>query len=360
MKYLPVDRRPLNAGAIKKGSGILTTSADMEPRLQTKFGFFQRNPGLAPPLGLLIPLILLIVVITAINPVFLDARNIFNVFRQISIFLILGTGMTIVMAARGIDLSVGSTVALSGCAAGVVLKSGILPDNMVSVLAIVVAVGVGALVGLVNGLAVTRLKVPPLIVTLGTLTAVRGLAYLVMGSNQVRNFPDPFLWIGQGRFLGIPAAGLIALVVVMGGAFLMNYTRFGTYLLAVGGDRSAAIRAGIRVQFYETCAYVICGALAGLAGAMLIARLDAAQAVLGATMELHAIAVVVLGGTFLFGGYATLLGTLLGAIFLGVAENGLLLMGVPFYWQQIVIGMTLVIAVAIQLYRFRRRGMTGG
>lgn len=324
------------------------------------FGFFQRNPGLVPPLGLLIPLLILIAAITVINPVFLDGRNIFNVFRQISIFLILGTGMTIVMAARGIDLSVGSTVALSGCVAGIILKGGILPENTAALLAILTAIGVGALVGLVNGVAVTRLKVPPLIVTLGTLTAVRGLAYLVMGSNQVRNFPETFLWIGQGKVMGIPAAGLIAFIVVLSGAFLMNCTRFGTYVLSVGGDRSAAIRAGIRVQFYETCAYMICGGLAGLAGVMLIARLNAAQAVLGATMELHAIAVVVLGGTYLFGGYATLTGTLLGAIFLGVAENGLLLMGVPFYWQQIVIGMTLVLAVAIQLYRFRRQGMAGG
>jgi len=323
------------------------------------FSFLQRHPGLIPPFGLLVPLIVLIVLITLINPVFLDSRNVYNVFRQISISLILGTGMTIVMAARGIDLSVGSTVALAGCTTGVILKSGIAPDGLLSVLAVLSAIGVGAVVGLVNGLAVTRLKVPPLIVTLGTLTAVRGLAYLVMGSNQVRSFPDSFLWIGQGQILGVPTAGVIALSVLLLGAFLMTKTRFGGYVLAVGGDRSAAIRAGIRVNFYEMGAYVVCGALAGLAGALLVARLDAAQAVLGATMELHAIAVVVLGGTYLFGGYATLLGTLLGAIFLGVAENGLLLMNVPFYWQQIVIGSTLVIAVAIQLYRFRRQGMGG-
>lgn len=334
--------------------------SDVTAPRRKDFGFLQRNPGLVPPLGLLVPLVLLIVLITVINPVFLDGRNIFNVFRQIAIFLILGTGMTIVMAARGIDLSVGSTVALSGCVAGLVLKSGLFGDALASGLAILAAIGVGAAVGIVNGFAVTALKVPPLIVTLGTLTAVRGLAYLVMGSDQVRNFPDPFLWIGQGRPFGVPAAGLIALGVVLLGAFIMTQTRFGTYVLAVGGDRSAAIRAGIRVRRYEMGAYVICGALAGLAGAMLVARLNAAQAVLGATMELHAIAVVVLGGTFLFGGYATMLGTFLGAVFLGVAENGLLLMGVPFYWQQIVIGSTLVVAVAIQLYRFRRQGMASG
>ena len=335
------------------------TSADSGASADREFRFLERNPGLLPPLGLLVPLVLLILLITLVNPVFLDGRNIFNVFRQIAIFLVLGTGMTVVMAARGIDLSVGSTVALSGCVAGLVLKSG-MNEAVASVLAVVAAIGVGAAVGSVNGIAVTLLKVPPLIVTLGTLTAVRGLAYLVMGSDQVRNFPDAFLWIGQGRLLGLPAAGLIALIVVLIGAFLMNATRFGTYVLAVGGDRSAAIRAGIRVRRYEFLAYVICGALAGLAGAMLVARLNAAQAVLGATMELHAIAVVVLGGTFLFGGYATLFGTFLGAVFLGVAENGLLLMGVPFYWQQIVIGTTLVVAVAIQLYRFRRQGMANG
>ncbi|MCY4462505.1 MAG: ABC transporter permease [Albidovulum sp.] len=324
------------------------------------FGFLERNPGLVPPLGLLVPLILLVALITVVNPVFLDSRNVFNVFRQIAIFLVLGTGMTIVMAARGIDLSVGSTVALTGCIAGLILKSSIFGEGISWALAIVAAIGAGAAVGLVNGFAVTAFKVPPLIVTLGTLTAVRGLAYLVMGSDQVRNFPDAFLWIGQGRLFGLPAAGAIALAVVLLGAFIMNSTRFGTYVLAVGGDRSAAIRAGIRVRRYEMGAYIICGALAGLAGAMLVARLNAAQAVLGATMELHAIAVVVLGGTFLFGGYATLLGTFFGAVFLGIAENGLLLMGVPFYWQQIVIGTTLVVAVAIQLYRFRRQGMASG
>ncbi|MEO1091705.1 MAG: ABC transporter permease [Pseudomonadota bacterium] len=327
------------------------------PSTPHAFGFWQRNPELVPPLGLLVPLVLLVLLITVVNPVFLDARNLFNVFRQIAIFLVLGAGMTIVMAARGIDLSVGSTVALSACVAGIVVKSDVVAAPLLAVLA---AMAVGGAVGTINGLAVTRLRVPPLIVTLGTLTAVRGAAYLVMGSDQARGFPEGFLWLGQGQVLGLPVAGIVALVVVIGAAVLLNATRFGAYVLAVGGDRSAALRAGIDVRRYETLAYVICGTLAGLAGAMLASRLNAAQAVLGATMELHAIAVVVLGGTYLFGGYATLLGTFLGAVFLGVAENGLLLMSVPFYWQQIVIGSTLVIAVAIQLFRFRRQGMAGG
>jgi ribose/xylose/arabinose/galactoside ABC-type transport system permease subunit len=323
----------------------------------TPLGFLQRHPGLRSPLGLVVPLLLLALVISLVNPVFLDGRNLFNVFRQISIFLVLGTGMTVVMAARGIDLSVGSNVALSACVSALVLKSGMDAGAAVP-LAILAGVGVGALVGLVNGLFVTVFKVPPLIVTLGTLTAVRGAAYLVMGPNQLRNFPDAFSFIGQGRVLGLPMAGIIAVGVVLFGAYLMNRTRFGTYVLAVGGNRSAAIRAGIRVGRYEMLAYVFSGAAAGLAGIMLASRLDAAQAVLGAMMELHAIAVVVLGGTLLFGGFATLLGTFLGAAFLGVAENGLLLMRVPFYWQQVVIGLTLVVAVAIQLARFRRQGMT--
>jgi len=322
-----------------------------------QLGFLQRHPGLWSPLGLVVPLLLLAIVISLVNPVFLDSRNLFNVFRQISIFLVLGTGMTVVMAARGIDLSVGSNVALSACVSAIVLKSGLDAGAAVP-LAILAGIGVGALVGLVNGTFVTVFKVPPLIVTLGTLTAVRGAAYLVMGPNQLRNFPDAFSFIGQGRVFGLPMAGIIAVGVVLLGAYLMNRTRFGTYVLAVGGNRSAAIRAGIRVGRFEMLAYVFSGAMAGLAGIMLASRLDAAQAVLGAMMELHAIAVVVLGGTLLFGGYATLLGTFLGAAFLGVAENGLLLMRVPFYWQQVVIGLTLVVAVAIQLARFRRQGMT--
>lgn len=319
-------------------------------------GFLARHPGLRSPLGLVVPLVLLVILISLVNPVFLDSRNLFNVFRQISIFLVLGTGMTVVMAARGIDLSVGSTVALSACVGAIVLKSG-MADGLAVPLAVAAGIGVGALVGLVNGYFVTNLRVPPLIVTLGTMTAVRGAAYLVMGPNQLRNFPDAFSFIGQGRVFGLPMAGIIAIAVVLFGAYLMNRTRFGAYVLALGGNRSAAIRAGIRVGRFETLAYVFSGAAAGLAGIMLASRIDAAQAVLGATMELHAIAVVVLGGTLLFGGFATLLGTLLGAMFLGVAENGLLLMSVPFYWQQVVIGLTLVVAVALQLARFRRQGM---
>lgn len=332
-----------------------TDKAGLESKGEQRLGFFERNPGLQAPLGLVIPLILLMVVITLVNPVFLESRNLFNVFRQIAIFLVLGTGMTIVMAAKGIDLSVGSTVAFSACVTAVVLKSGIAGSVPLGIAA---GLAAGASVGLVNGIFITFFKVPALIVTLGTLTAVRGAAYLVLGPNQLRSFPDSFVFIGQGEIFGIPMPGIIAILVVLGGAFLMNRTKFGTYILAIGGNRSAAVRAGVRVWRYELSAYIICGMLAGLAGIMLTARIDAAQAVLGAMMELHAIAVVVLGGTLLFGGYATLLGTLLGAVFLGVSENGLVLMRVPFYWQQIVIGLTLIVAVAIQLYRFRKQGIT--
>lgn len=327
-----------------------------EPRTAptARLGFLERNPGLRSPLGLIIPLVLLMVVITLVNPVFLESRNLFNVLRQISIFVVLGTGMTVVMASKGIDLSVGSTVALSASTTAIVLESGIALSVPLGIGA---GLAAGAAVGMVNGLFITVLKVPPLITTLGTLTAVRGAAYLVMGPNQLRGFPDAFVFLGQGRVFGVPMPGIIALAVVALGAYVMNRTRFGAYVLAIGGERSAAVRAGVRAWRYEWAAYVISGTLAGLAGIMLAARLDAAQAVLGQMMELHAIAVVVLGGTFLFGGYATLLGTLLGAMFLGVAENGLVLMRVPFYWQQLVIGLTLVIAVAIQLYRARRQGM---
>ena len=179
-----------------------TEAATPKPGQHRQFSFLQRNPGLVPPLGLLVPLVVLILLISVVNPVFLDGRNIFNVFRQISIFLILGTGMTIVMAARGIDLSVGSNVALAGCTAGFILKSDLAGDTALSIIAVLAAIGVGALVGLVNGLAVTRLKVPPLIVTLGTLTAVRGWPIWSWDPTRSVIFPTPSFGSGRDRCSG--------------------------------------------------------------------------------------------------------------------------------------------------------------
>jgi len=319
-------------------------------------GLLQRNPGLVTPLGVALPLIAIVIVLTISNPVFLSSRNIFNVLRQTSVFMVLGVGMTFVIATGGIDLSVGSTVGMTASLAGLMLDPRFLGGPSTTVVAVVVAISAGALVGVVNGTAVSVFKVPPLIATLGMLNAVRGVAYLIMGQNIARGFPASFQSIGQAYIGVVPVPVIIGLTTIIVGAVVLNMTKTGKYLLASGGNEEAARRFGVSVNRYKFIAYVVCGALAGLAGVMLAARLSAAQATMGQVMELHTIAVVVIGGTYLFGGYATMLGTFLGAILLGVLENGLLIIGVPFYWQMITIGVLLVVAVAIQLYRFRSMG----
>lgn len=318
--------------------------------------FWYKNPGLATPVGVAVPLVAIIVILTLANPTFLSERNIFNILRQTAVFMVLGVGMTFVIATGGIDLSVGSTVGLSASVAGLLLDPRFLGGQTSTVVAVLAAIAVGAAVGIVNGTAVSVFKVPPLIATLGMLNAVRGVAYLVMGQNIARGFPDAFQRIGQAYVGIVPVPVIIAIGTILLGALFLNRTKIGKYMLAAGGNSEAARRFGVPVNHYKFLAYVISGSLAGLAGVLLAARLSAAQATLGQVMELHTIAVVVIGGTYLFGGYATMLGTFLGAILLGVLENGLLIIGVPFFWQMITIGFLLVAAVAIQLYRFRRMG----
>lgn len=320
--------------------------------------FWYRNPGLATPVGVAAPLVAIIVLLAVANPTFISERNLFNILRQTAVFMVLGVGMTFVIATGGIDLSVGSIVGLSASLAGLLLDPRFLGGPSSALVAVAAAIGVGALVGLVNGTAVSVFKVPPLIATLGMLNAVRGVAYLIMGQNIARSFPSSFQSIGQAYVWVIPVPVIIAVSTVLIGAVFLNKTKLGKYMLAAGGNGEAARRFGVAVNWYKFLSYVISGGLAGLAGVLLAARLSAAQATLGQMMELHTIAVVVIGGTYLFGGYATMLGTFLGAILLGVLENGLLIIGVPFFWQMITIGFLLVAAVAVQLYRFRKMGST--
>jgi len=315
--------------------------------------FFDRMPGLKSPLGLLIPLILIVVIISIINPLFISERNIINILRSISIVLVLASGMTIVMGGGGIDLSVGSIVALGSNAAGLLIQN----DFSVGI-AVAGALLIGLLAGTLNGISVSYFKIPPLITTLATLTIYRGVNYLVMKDQIVRIFPPSFKFIGQG-FLGrVPMIFVIGVAVILIMSVFLNQTRTGKYILATGGNKETAKRCGLHTQRYQMISYMICGMCAGLGGLMLASRLNSTQAMTGIGMELHVIAVVVLGGTFLFGGYATILGTFLGALLIGIAENGLVLARVSFFYQQIVIGLILLITVGIQLLRFRASGIS--
>jgi ribose/xylose/arabinose/galactoside ABC-type transport system permease subunit len=263
--------------------------------------------------------------------------------------MVLGTGVTIVIGNGGLDLSVGSIVCLTACIAGIVVNSAI--SNVL--VAILAAVFVGIFSGAFNGAIVSYIKVPPLITTLGTMTALRGVAYVIMKDNIERNFPDSFQFIGQGRIGIVPMPVIIGVIILLLGEITLNNTRIGKYMLAIGGNEETAKRCGIKIPIFQLLAYTISGGLAGLGGVMLASRLDVAQASLALGMELHIIAVVIIGGTYLFGGYATILGTFLGTLLMGVIENALVLIGVPFYWHQVVIGLVLITAVGIQLYRFK-------
>ena len=315
--------------------------------------FFDRMPGLKSPLGLLIPLIIIIVIIAIINPLFVSERNIINILRSISIVLVLASGMTVVMGGGGIDLSVGSIVALGGNTAGLLIQNGFNVG-----IAITGALLVGLLAGTFNGIGVSYFKIPPLITTLATLTIYRGVNYLVMKDQIVRIFPPSFKFIGQGFVGRIPMIFIIGVAIILITSVFLNQTRTGKYILATGGNKETAKRCGIHTKRYEMISYMVCGMFAGFGGLMLASRLNSTQAMTGIGMELHVIAVVVLGGTFLFGGYATILGTFLGALLIGIAENGLVLAKVSFFYQQIVIGLILVVTVGIQLLRFRSSGMS--
>lgn len=274
------------------------------------------------------------------TPNFLTVGNLINVIRQISLNGILAVGVTYVLLSGGVDLSLGSVVALTGVAAACFAHPGQYPV-MIPVLMGILA---GLICGAVNGVVVTKGRVAPFIATLGMMTVARGLALVISGGKPVSNLSDPFKSIG-GEVAGFPVPILILLIVaVVSWVFLAN-TRLGRYIYAVGGNETAARASGINVHAVKLFAYTVCGALAGLAGVVLAARITTGQPNAGLAYELDAIAAVVIGGTSLSGGVGGVGGTLLGALLMGVLNNGLDLLNVSSYYQQIAKGLIIVGAV---------------
>lgn len=303
---------------------------------------------------LTIPLLLIILVLSIVSPQFLSALNIGNVARLAAIYVLLGVGQTYVMTTGNIDLSIGSMTALIMALVGTyVVGGGSLG------IAILYAVALGATFGALNGVLVTKLRIPSLLATLGALVAYRGIVNEYMyGSYHVR-FPDNLRFLGQGEVWGIPTPVIIAAVVAFLGWYMLNFKRFGRHVVAVGGNEEAARRAGINVDFVKIRVFALQGMLAGLAAIVFMGRLNSAHPNFGTGMELHIIAGTVLGGTLLFGGYGTIIGTVIGMILIGVLENGLLLAGAGFYWQQIFLGALIVISVSVQMHFHRKRAQQG-
>jgi len=306
-------------------------------------GFFEKY-------GVLLFLVALIVIFTLYNPMFLSARNIKNILTEVSIYGIIGVGMTYVILTGGIDLAVGSLLAFAAIS-GAFLMQALGGDFFMGwLVAMLAACAVGTMAGYLHGKVVTRFGVPAFIVTLGGLTVWRGATLIVNDGAPVSGFNEAFRWWGRGDVLGVPVPVLVFLVVALVGYITLRYTRYGRQVYAVGGNPEAARLSGLSVQSVVLSVYVITGFLAGLAGFLLSARLGSAEAVAGTGYELRIIASVVIGGTSLFGGLGGVGGTIVGALLIGVLINGLVIMNVSAYYQQVVIGIIIVLAVGFDTY----------
>jgi len=302
-------------------------------------------------------LALMVIALSLASPNFLTVDNTLNVLRQISINLCLSLGMTLVILSGGIDLSVGSILALSGAVAAGLLKNGLaLPHfNLLIQFTVPGAIMAGIVVGLglgwVNGLAVTRFRLPPFVATLGMLSIARGLTMLWTGGFPVTGLGDDFGRLGTGHALGIPMPVWISAALVVVFIIVTQRTRFGRHLYAVGGNERAATLSGLAVTRIKLMVYLLGGGLAAVAGLLVTARLDSATPNAGLGYELDSIAAVVIGGTSLSGGRGSILGTVLGCLIIGVLNNGLFLLDVSPFWQQVVKGFVILAAVKLGSHR---------
>ena len=310
--------------------------------------------------GIVTAFVLLCAVLGIISPYFFTTQNILNVLRQASINGILAIGMTFVILTRGIDLSVGSVVALAGIIGASFATTssiaGVAGAPYPAYVAILVGIAVGLAAGSVSGIIVSRFRVPPFVVTLGMLSTARGLTLLYTDGRPVPSLEPSFRWIGTGEVLGVPTPILILIAVFAISWWVLGRTRFGRHVYAIGGNPRAASTSGIFVSRIRLAVYMISGAMAGLAGLVLSARTGSGLTQAGISYELDAIAAVVIGGTSLSGGVGTVTGTLFGALIIAVMNNGLDLLGVDSNYQQIIKGLMIVIAVMIDTSREKEGG----
>jgi ribose transport system permease protein len=301
--------------------------------------------------GLVWALILLCVVATIISPAFLNTFNLINITRQVALFGIVSIGMTFVILTAGIDLSIGSIVAVTAVVSALMLRNG-----MPIVFVILAGLTVGAVMGAINGIGITLGRLPPFIMTLGMMVMGRGLAMTIADGHPI-SFPNAasdFAWLGQGYLLGLPVAVWIFAVIAAASYLVLRFTPFGRSVYAVGSNPEAARLSGIDVRLTVFSVYVISGALSSLTALIFISRLTVGEPVAGTGLELEAIAITVIGGTSLFGGEGGVVGTILGAAIFAVLANILNLAGVTPFTQQIVKGAIIVAAVLLEMQRRQR------
>ena len=299
--------------------------------------------------GILIAFLAVCVVLSLLSPAFLSWTNIRNVVRQSSIIGIMAVGVTFVILTGGIDLSVGSILAVSGMFAAGALQAGV-PIPIV----IIIAMVVGIACGLINGLLITIGKITPFVVTLGMMSIARGITLIYSQGYPRSGFSDAFRFIGGGYILGMPFPIIVFLLTVVAAWFVLTRTRLGRYTYAIGGNEETVKLSGINLGFYKTMVYVISGATSGMSALILTSRLNSAIPTAGLAYELDVIASVVIGGTSLSGGRGSVWGTLVGALLIAIINNGMNLLGISPYFQQLVKGLIIIGAVLID--RFRDQG----
>lgn len=298
-------------------------------------------------IGLLAVILFGCVIMSFASPVFASVRNIENVLQSATIIAVVAIGQTFVILVAGIDLSVASVLVLSSVlAVGLVEFNGLSPG-----LAILAALLAGAGFGLVNGLAVTKLRIPALIATLATMTIARGLAYIYSGGQNIAPVPDLFVDLQASRILGIPAVIVLTLALAAVAQLVLSRTRFGRSVYATGGNALAARLAGIRTDRVIVACFVISGVMSAVAGLLITARFEAGAATAAQGLELAVIAAVVIGGVSLFGGEGNMGGMLLGVLLLGLVQNAVNLLDVPPNWDSVVSGIVIAAAAALDVYR---------
>ena len=293
-------------------------------------------------LGITIFLLLVIAIFSVVNPRFLAVENFLNILTQAAPFIIMAVGMTFVIAAAGIDLSVGSILALSSVIAFEFMTSGGNP-----LLGVLLMIAIATALGVLNGALVAYMAIPPFIATLATMVSMRGVSLLHSAGTMHFGLPEAVTYLGQGKILGIPMPVIIALLAAFFGYWLMNHTKFGVYFRALGGNKEALRLMGVTVKRVELMVYGFMGFMVGLGGLIMIARIDSTQATIATASEIHVIAAVIIGGTSLFGGKGTIYGSVAGAILLSMVANALVIGGADFFWQLVVTGIIVTFAVLI-------------
>lgn len=288
-------------------------------------------------------LVLIFIIMSALRPsTFFTGENLFNILKQVSMVTIIAVGQSFIMISGGIDLSVGFSLGLSGIIMAKLFSMGIDPY-----LAILIGILTGVLIGFLNGLMITRLNLPPFIVTLGMANIARGFVYVITKGFSIAVDDPLVIALGNGYFGPVPIMSIVMIAIVILGAYLLKSTVFGSRVRAIGGNETAAALSGINIKRYKVYVYSLAGLFCGIAGIIMVGRLNAGNPNSGLNFDMDSIAATIVGGTSLAGGEGTVIGTLFGALLLGVIRNGLVLLNVSMYWQTVVAGVIIISVCAL-------------